>query len=192
MKKDCNIIIYSPPFHESSGGITVLHKLCDILITLNYNAGFYSEHKNFNVNPLFKSKLFTKQEINLEHDLIIYPEIILGNPLQGKNILRYILNIGHITLNRISTWNDSDDFVYYSERFYDNKREKNILTIIDSKLDKFKNLQLTRTIDSCFTYRKALDHNLQIQIKHPKNSIEIPFGVSDDYLIKLFNTCKNF
>jgi len=187
------IIIFSPNYSSDSGGIIVLHKLCDILINLGYDAGFYiNENEEFHVNSSYKSQVYTISDIDVEKDLIIYPEIINGNPLGGKNIVRYIMNIGHIALDRKSTWGDNDHWIYYSERFYDGLKPKNILTISDSKLEYYKDYGIERNINDCFTYRKQHDNVANITKYHSEDAIEIPFNCGDEYLITIFNSCKNF
>jgi len=187
------IIIYSPSFSPDSGGIIVLHKLCDILLNLGYDAGFFiQDNQSFYTNSSYKSRGYNLLNIDLENDLIIYPEIIWGNPLNGKNIARYIMNIGHVTLNRKDTWGENDHWIYYSERFYDGIKPKNILTISDSKLDYFKDYGLERNIDDCFSYRKQIENINNIKKFHSPTAIEIPFNCGDEFLINVFNLCKNF
>lgn len=187
------IIIYSPSYNPNSGGIIVLHKLCDILLNLGYDAGFFiQDNQPFYTNSTYKSQGYHLLDINLENDLIIYPEITWGNPLNGKNIVRYIMNIGHVTLNRKDTWGENDHWVYYSERFYDGLKPKNILTISDSKLDYFKNYKLERNIEECFTYRKQMENIDSIKKYHSPNAVEISFNCGDEFLINIFNSCNNF
>lgn len=187
------IIIYSPSYNPTSGGIVVLHKLCDILIELGYDAGFFVEDKNsFYVNSSYKSNHFNTSQISPENDLIIYPEIIWGNPLGFTKVVRYIMNIGHVTLGRKDTWGKNDFWLYYSERFYDKLQPKNILTISDSKLKYFKDYNIPRTYKECFTYRKKHDVINTLNIIHSPEAIEIGFNTTDEDLIKIFNVCERF
>tara|TARA_R110000822_G_scaffold45541_7_gene121771 strand:+ start:632 stop:1468 length:837 start_codon:yes stop_codon:yes gene_type:complete len=185
------IIIYSPSFDSSSGGIIVLHKLCHILIMLGFDAYLYPMYgSDFYVNDTYEFNI--TREVK-EGDIVIYPEIVLGNPLNSKYVIRYIMNVGHITLNRKSTWGADDFWVYFSERFYDGLKEKNILHIIDSKMTYYKDYNVERSIESCHTFRKneqaRNDKSLHI---HPSQSIEIGFNKTDEELINIFNHCKKF
>lgn len=187
------IVIYSPSYSESSGGIIVLHKLCDLLIQEGFNAGFFvEENQSFFVNSTYKSNSFKSIELDPQNDIIIYPEIILGNPLNFKKVIRYILNVGHVTLNRKSTWSNTDFWVYYSEKFYDGIKPKNLLTISDSKLEYFKDYKVDRLYKECFSYRKNHDSLDKLDIIHSPNAIEIGFNVTDENLIKIFNSCERF
>lgn len=187
------IVIYSPSYEESSGGITVLHKLCDLLIQEGFNAGFYVEVGSpFYVNSGYRYNKFNSSEIDPEQDLVLYPEIILGNPLKANKVVRYIMNVGHVTLGRMHTWSDTDKWIYYSEKFYDGIRPKTILNISDSKLEYFKDYKAERPYKECFTFRKAHDNLSNIDVIHQPDAIELGFNMSDEYLINLFNVCERF
>lgn len=185
------IVIHSPPYDPKSGGIIVLHKLCDLLIQEGFDAGFYVEG-DFLVNSSYKYKTFTKKNINLSNDIVVYPEIIFGNPIGAKNVVRYILNRGHVTLNRKDTWGKDDYWIYFSKRFYDNIQPLRLLNVLDSKIEHFKDYNLPRTYEECFTYRKQANKIEESNIIHSKNAIEIYYTTSDEDLIKIFNTCKKF
>jgi len=192
------IIIAAPCYNESIGGVVVLHKLCHILNELGYNSSLTTTLKlsgqteYFILNNKYNTKIAT--EINLEKDIIIYPEIEPGNPFGGKNVIRWILNDYHLPEkdNTLSTWEGTDYWLYYSNEFYDSLRDKNILHVRETKLDIFKNYNLERNIKACFTYRK--NHHLRsiLPIIHPENSIEIPHIISDKELVNIFNSCERF
>ena len=185
-------------YNESIGGAVVLNKLCHILNELGYNSSLTTTLKlsgqteYFLLNDNYNTKIAT--EIDLEKDIIIYPEIEPGNPFGGKNVIRWLLNDYHLPEkdNTISTWKDNDLWLYYSDEFYDSLKDKNILHIRETKLDIFKNYNLDRTHNACFTYRK--NHHLRnsLPILHPSNSTEIPHIISDEELINIFNRCKRF
>ena len=115
---DFKFIIFSPSYHEDIGGIIVLHKLCHTLNKLGYSAFIYPSFNTFFINkknwfsilikflrnlirdhtfppklnpdfvtPLFK---FRDRDINDSY-IVIYPESIIGNPLNAKNIVRWFL-----------------------------------------------------------------------------------------------------
>ena len=94
--KNFSFVIYAPPYNTKSGGHVVLHKLCHYINLLGYEAYIYlvSDPANLNntnnswhtpvANDLSKDKL--------SNSIIIYPEIVVGNPLNGKYVIRYLLN----------------------------------------------------------------------------------------------------
>jgi len=192
------IIITTPSYNPSIGGAITLHRLCDILNDIGYDAYLTTTLKlngqteYFVLNDKYNTKIAT--EIDIENDIVIYPEIEPGNPFECKNVVRYILNKFHLPKydNTMSTWGDKDYWLYYHDLFYDNLKDKNILTILDSKLDLFKDYKIDRNIESCHTYRKRSHERDIIVPIHPQDSIEIGFNTPDDTLIEIFNKCKRF
>lgn len=192
------IIIASPSYNESIGGAIVLHKLCHILNNLGYDSYLTSTMKlngqieYFHTNNNYNTKIAT--DIDIDRDIIVYPEIEPGNPYGCKNVVRFILNKWHLPEydNNIITWGDNDFWIYFHELFYDGIKEPNFLHILDSKLDIFKDNNWDRNVEACFTYRKKSNERDMLPILHPSNSIEIPYNVSDENLVKMFNTCKRF
>ena len=82
--------------------------------------------------------------------------------------------------------------LYYDDLWYDGLRDKNILTVRETKLNYFKNLNLERDTEACFTYRKKHHEVGSLNIIHPPDAIEIPFSISDEELLEIFNKCKRF
>lgn len=115
-------VIFSPPFDENNGGAIVLHKLCHTLNTLSFKASMIPHFHCIDVSPLDElnecfnaiaqmrngltrieyrlnknwiTPIYTRPliEIKERNDLIvIYPEIIFGNPLRAKNVTRWLLH----------------------------------------------------------------------------------------------------
>jgi hypothetical protein len=192
------IIIAAPSYNPSIGGSIALHRLCDILLTLGYDAYLFPTIKcngstdYFYVNSQYKSQIAST--INTNEDIAIYPEIEPDNPFECKHVIRYILNKFHLPEydNNIPSWSEHDYWLYYHELFYDGLRDKNILCILDSKLDIYKDYGLPRTIDACFTYRKRANERHILPKIHPENAIEIGYNTQDSELISIFNSCKRF
>lgn len=197
IKNRNRIIIVAPSYSSQIGGSIVLHKLCHILNELKYDAYLTTTQKlngntnYFTLNPTFNTKIGT--EIDIQRDLIIYPEIERGNPFQAKHVVRYILSKSHLVEvnggSHSTTWGDNDFWLYFHSLFYDDIKEKNILHLIHSKVDDYVNLGMDRDIEACFTYRK---NPSPTTLYHPQNSIEIHYNTPDKELIKIFNECKRF
>lgn len=116
MKK--KYIIMTPSYNENSGGIVVLHKLCDQLNKLGFEAyvipyrysyyfsryNFFSEcfnflkwsvrnwFKPFKINQSFITPIFPKFKPITDEYIVVYPEVVFGNPLRAKNVVRWLLH----------------------------------------------------------------------------------------------------
>lgn len=118
MKK--KFIVYSPSYLQDSGGIIALHKLCHVLNQLGEEAYLYPmvpsfevNHRNleelgmymraiceganpanFRTHPELPSRVLPPQAKFVVPDdfVVVYPEITFGNPLQAKNVVRWLLH----------------------------------------------------------------------------------------------------
>lgn len=187
------ILITSPSYTNKHGGILVLHKLSHILNELGYESYMIREHPKLGkcgLNPKFNTKQLDISKIDKVNDIIVYPEIVLGNPYGVANVVRYVLYFNSIR-KTYTTWGDKDFWLYYRDEFYDGIKDKNILQIVDSKIDYFKDLKLDRTVDACFLIKKFNKYNQPFIQKHPNNAIEV-VGFEDEYYLDIFNKCKRF
>jgi hypothetical protein len=109
--KKARFLIAAHPYNHQSAGIVVLHELCDTLIRLgyeayiiffyggnipNYNWG-WSNHSLWYGPGLSKGQIpdsdldaFTSKL--LREGIVIYPEVVTGNPLGASQVVRYFLN----------------------------------------------------------------------------------------------------
>jgi hypothetical protein len=71
-------------------------------------------------------------------------------------------------------------------------KNKNILTVVDTKVDLFKNLNLHRDINSAFLIKKGGDYPHISKKYHPVDSIELTNWSDDLYLLNFFNRCVRF
>lgn len=192
------IIIASPSYNPSIGGGIVLHKLCHMLNTIGYDAYLFPTLKLngtldwFYLNDSYNTKV--ADSIDPKNDIIIYPEIEFGNPFGGENVVRYILNTYHLSKEGATapTWGNNDYWLYFHRLFYDKIKDPNFLHIIDTKLDIYKDYNLERKIEACFTYRKRSHEKDTLPQIHPYDAIEIKYNLPDHELVKIFNSCKRF
>ena len=112
-------LIFAPSYDETNGGAIVLHKLCSILNELGYESylhPYYETYeisknncvkyinkslksflfpwrKRYKINPAFNTPVLKKTTKPLSDEWVaIYPEIVFGNPLHAKNVVRWFLH----------------------------------------------------------------------------------------------------
>ncbi|MDE1193953.1 MAG: hypothetical protein PW896_01880 [Pseudomonas sp.] len=130
--------IYAPDYRETSSGICVMHYLCHALNIAGHEA--YVALCDV-VNPALRTPALTDQIIKRHNDLgrtpiVVYPEVVSGNPLSGPVVVRYILNrAGFLTGNSLQA-GANDLFFHYAHDFRDESLNTNMLTlpVIDSEL----------------------------------------------------------
>ena len=86
--------IIAAPGSSASAGVRMLHKLRDELRARGYEAGvFYWSGKGLHGD--WTADLIT-QSVQ-DNDVVVYPEIVWGNPLRFRNVARWVLNVpGHL------------------------------------------------------------------------------------------------
>ena len=110
-------LIFSKPYDDKSGGIIALHKLASILNDLGHEAYLLRLFKDqiitrgniieplyrvaksiieswlpYKLNPHFNTQVLKNPPKEFGSDwIVIYPEIILDNPLQAENVVRWML-----------------------------------------------------------------------------------------------------
>jgi hypothetical protein len=110
-------LICSPPYNEKVGGIIFLHHLCHLinknggdayLFPLNtrpvkiygafkalikkYLLSLFRVSRKYKKNESFTTPLAKKLPVSLEKWIVVYPEIVSGNPLKAKNVVRWLLH----------------------------------------------------------------------------------------------------
>lgn len=91
-------LITAPPYNEKSAGQSVLHKMCHELNQLGYEAYLVlMQNPNWPkdmpmTNPHWHTPVAPMNKSLIQNSIVIYPEIVTGNPLEAPCVVRYLLN----------------------------------------------------------------------------------------------------
>ena len=190
---DFKIIIYSFAFNINSGGITALYNLARLLNIyikdnkFNICVKIFDAHKK-NINNTFYNNFALNNEVD-NNTIVIYPEIISGNPLNAKYVVRWILaELGINTNSNIyKSWN-TNDLVYHWEPI--SKLNYKILNCPFIH-PIFSKINFEKRENTCYLIRKGISVHKTINYFHPQNSICVD-DKSLEEINKIFNSCKYF
>ncbi|MCK9362292.1 MAG: hypothetical protein M0P74_01635 [Syntrophales bacterium] len=168
-------IIYAPIWHHRSGGLMALYNLQKSLIRKGYDCIYYC----------FGSETAAINEVT-DDDVIIYPEIVNGNPLRAKNVVRWLLNVPGICGGDGKYLNTDMVFFYLPKEKYTNIQGQPLR--IPFWDDNLKDLGLHREHDCIWVYKGAWKKRI------PLDGIEITLDwpKSKQKLIDLLQRCKIF
>ena len=152
-----NILIYPHlPFSVNDGGTIVQYYLAYVLSNLNLNVQIYNVYDSNRHNSVFNNFVSDINNINFDNTIVIYCEGIVGNPLNAKYVIRWMLSkLGqNVPYTHYYTWG-KNELVYFFNNEIDminNKIDFKILSLfyIDSEI---KNNNYEKK-GLCYTIRK--------------------------------------
>lgn len=122
--------------------------------------------------------------------IVIYPEVVEGNPYKAKNIVRWFLHKPGYHTGRV-VYGQNELYFFFKSAFNDpliNPDSDNCLTVKMLRSDIFYQTNFGDRSGSCYAIRKGknktIEHNLE-------NSILID-NLSQVEIAKLFNKCETF
>jgi hypothetical protein len=202
-------IIFTHSYDDDSGGLVVLHQLCDRLNKLRYEAylwPFYKPPLDF-TNPFKAVYLFfryfrknlkygfkknpklntpTASYEDLQDSVIVYPEVIVGNPLQAQKVVRWLLHKPGFCNGGKIDFGAEDLFFYYDKAFDDNRYNKfpeNHLHIVSQRSDVYKVVNQDKREGTCYLLRKGKKR----EIVHELNDSILVDGLSHEATAHVFN-----
>lgn len=176
-------------WNPQSGGVIALHRLAHNLALVGENS-FITTGKG---NPDYKYQVITEEQAKeIENAVVIYPEVVYGNPLGIKRVVRWLLNTPGKIAFRIGKGEDGpDDLIFkYADIFKakDESKVKGTLRAYEMFFDKFIDKGLERK-GTCYLVKKGTNKHW-----HPADSICVDDyetkGV--DWLIDIFNRTEVF
>ena len=189
MGKKLTFYIWAPDYNVFSGGNVALHKLAHLLAKEGEKAVLITHKKN----PDWLGEIYDGSAPDMLHSIVIYPEIISGNPHHFRYVMRWILNTPGV-LGGDGIFGDNDLIYKFSNYFSvaDESKVKGELRAFNLQLDKFIDYGMHKPGKTCYIVRKGTDKTLD---QHPADAIcldnyENEGGI--DYLVKVFNECERF
>ncbi len=85
--------IDAPAYRRTSAGIRVLHLLCHALNSIGEEAYVYPTETHPALNtPLVTPELIERHKAAGREPIVVYPEVVPGNPRKAASVVRYVLN----------------------------------------------------------------------------------------------------
>jgi len=190
-------LIFSPPYRNSSAGIRVLHRLAQELIKLGYRSFVFTDwRETARLRPY------------VGDCVVVYPEVIRGNPLGAKNVVRYVLNTpGYLGCD--STYADSELVFVHSRALMAGAQSATRQVIDESRLMEISVIEpwlfqpkpeLERAYDVCFWVGKGAnvaDNETMTRVNdyiRGKKFLQITYELPStrEGLAHLFQSCHEF
>lgn len=210
-------IIFTPIYKANSGGIIVLHKLCAMLRDLGCEATIWpsrkpilrelvtlkglQRHRRWYTKVLPRH-LMGKEDIKSPYNLpvagnadirnaiVIYPEVIKGNPLRAEKVVRWLLNKPG-ALSRKVKFDDGDLIFYFDEQFNDwelNPDRRRHLHLLELMTDVYTMSNTGERHGTCYMVRKGENRKLD---QHDDSAMKVD-GLDHRQMAAIFNRCKYF
>ena len=204
-------LIVSPP--QQNGGPIVLHLLCRMLDNLGYesrvfllnniprsrmellqsNLPFYNKNAKQSLhsqNGPVKGCLLTNWPYVDDDTIVVYPEIIFGNPLAAKHVVRWFL--GPYSYKGVfidsKPYDDDDLYICYREIFnnYQLNPTGRQVQLQHFNYELYKRWNYGHREGSCFIIRKGINRSdLPSTVPGP-----ILDNLSDEEKVEIMNQCK--
>ena len=188
-----------PKFTFTDGGTVVQYLLAKTLEEYGQNVKIYAT-SGIKINNSIFNKFYNNNFPIDDNCVVIYCEGTLGNPLNAKNVVRWMLSkLGqNVSYSNFRSWN-KNELVYYfnfEEKIANNPNKLGnlykILNVIYINPMAINN-NLKSRAGTCYTIRKAIcTHCKRPQAIHPPNSFKITREHTQLECIKIFNEHKFF
>ena len=188
--------IIAPDYRRNSAGIRVMHMLCDALIRSGYEAYISANILNpALMTPRLTSEVKALHKAQKIEPIVVYPEVVTGNPLAGNVVVRYLLNTpGFVGGNGIY---GEDDilFAFAKGLCIPGMSEKNILFLqpIDLGVFRLPDNPAKRIAGKVCYYQGRSGRGVD-KAALPAGAIEITFNYPETWegLVEVFQTCEYF
>lgn len=176
MKNLTKCIVVAPPYNPTSAGCVVLHELCDAInqigqpcyMVINIGEQFITTNEEQYFSPTSKRTLYSNDPIQeceeiINNGVVIYPEVIIGNPLNAVNVVRYVLYFDGAHMQRKMEYSDRDFIITYTKVYFEKYHDVLFYPITNSlfcETNSPKNSE--RNIDITYTDNRKEKSNVYI------------------------------
>jgi len=196
-----NILIYTHmrEFSFVNGGTVTQYNLARILDACGQTVRIYSSSGICIDNSLFNK--FYKDDFPIDDNcVVIYCEGTEGNPLNAKNVVRWMLSeLGQNAPRRsLDTWGKNELVYYFNSEpkfYYNPEKIGSIYKFLNSLYINpcVKQINFEERSRVCYTIRKAHEiHKKGFLTVHPENSFEITRNHTQLECIEVFNKYEWF
>jgi len=203
-QKKPTYIVYAPSYNANNGGCIFLHQLVHNLNNMGERALLWpmqpirmskfkrylnvkkEPDKSFKLSPDLNTALAEKKDLN-DNAIVVYPEIVKGNPLNIKNVVRWLLYKPGV-LHPFEFGKD-EMFFKVDELCEDIEITGGAQDLFLWKVNPcYKNHKRPNRKGSCYIVRKGKEKQL---VHDLDDSIKID-GKSHEEIAEIFNRCEVF
>lgn len=208
--------IVAPSFQADSGGRIALHYLCHLLNEAGHHAELFprgrvplrrsSGPRDFAILARYFARRVKQREWRYatnfnwdtpvtwsppsEETVVVYPEVVKGNPLGAKRVVRWFLHKpGHIT--GVADYGENELYFFYQKAFNDpviNPNSENLLRIAWHRDDVYCRTNFGARSGTCYMLRKGRGRPL---VHDTRESLLVD-GLTHEELAQVFNEKKYF
>ncbi|NMP03418.1 hypothetical protein HHE94_11970 [Pseudoalteromonas arctica] len=186
MKSGKKYIIFAPIYNENVGGAIAMHRLCHLINKLGGEAYLWHDGKSsFKTCETFDTPtIFTK---NLHDYIVVYMDVVSGNPLSCPHVVRWFLNKPGFFTGKVNYGENELYFrfqdAFFHEHFYSQK-----LYVAYFVKQYYFNKKYSNRSGSCYMMRKGRGRKIEHDLK---NSTLID-DLSHKETAEVFNRSKYF
>jgi hypothetical protein len=195
-------VVIAPHFMHRVGGILVLYYLCHLLRTLGESAFIGHNIKDTRRKGIkvWKRRLqgipfdVESHDEKITDEIVIYPETMMGNAKNAKNVVRYLLHKPGFHTNGRIEYGDNELVIGWGQEVsgsgYEITDENNI-KIIYNMDDVYYQTNFGERTKTCYMIRKAKKTPTKEINFHPADSICLD-KKSHTEVARILNECDRF
>lgn len=180
-----NFLIWGIHWAPNSGGLIALARLGHELSMLGHKVYFHGSSKH----PTWKGELLNDRQIDLTKTMVVYPEIITGNPLNAPHVSRWLLNGVGVLGGDHKSWGENDLVFRYCDFFTAPTEIHGDLRVLFAEVDFWSEPSEQERNGECYVVRKG---GAKVLDKHSPDAYNIDHVHDNHSLRNIFRSKKTF